>query len=168
MLTYRWDSHWPSGKRVVAIDVDTKRVAETNAGTMPFRDRGADELLPRVLKAGTFTCTTEPAVVSQADTVISVIGTPIDEYLNPRFEIMQDFVEQYEAYLRVGQLLGYVAQLLFYLCKGQWRHGNLPSYVKVRCGRKVSAFLCHCHARSPEQHYCAVVTAYWKGAHHQQ
>jgi UDP-N-acetyl-D-mannosaminuronic acid dehydrogenase len=94
-----------AGKRVIAIDVDAKRVAETNAGTMPFRDRGADELLPRVLKAGTFTCTTEAAVVSQADTVISVIGTPIDEYLNPRFEIMQDFVEQYEAYLRVGQLL---------------------------------------------------------------
>lgn len=93
------------GKRVVAIDVDAKRVAKTNAGTMPFRDRGADELLPRVLKAGTFTCTTEAAVVSRADTVISVVGTPIDEYLNPRFEIMQDFVEQYEAYLRAGQLL---------------------------------------------------------------
>jgi UDP-N-acetyl-D-mannosaminuronic acid dehydrogenase len=94
-----------AGKRVVAIDVDAKRVRETNAGTMPFRDRGADELLPRVLKVGTFTCTTEPAIVSQADTVISVVGTPIDEYLNPRFEIMQDFVAQYEAYLRTGQLL---------------------------------------------------------------
>jgi len=94
-----------AGKRVVAIDVDAKRVAETNAGTMPFRDRGADELLPRVMKAGMLTCTTDPAVVSQADTVISVVGTPIDEYLNPRFEIMRDFVEQYEAYLRAGQLL---------------------------------------------------------------
>jgi UDP-N-acetyl-D-mannosaminuronic acid dehydrogenase len=94
-----------AGKRVVAIDVDAKRVRETNGGTMPFRDRGADDLLPRVLKAGTFTCTTEPAVVSQADTVISVVGTPIDEYLNPRFEIVQDFVAQYEAYLRTGQLL---------------------------------------------------------------
>jgi UDP-N-acetyl-D-mannosaminuronic acid dehydrogenase len=94
-----------AGKRVVAIDVDAKRVRETNAGMMPFRDRGADDLLPRVLKTGTFTCTTEPAVVTQADTVISVVGTPIDEYLNPRFEIMQDFVAQYEAYLRTGQLL---------------------------------------------------------------
>ena len=94
-----------AGKRVVAIDVDAKRVRETNAGTMPFRDRGADELLPRVLKAETFTCTTAPAIVSQADTVISVVGTPIDEYLNPRFEIVQDFVAQYEAYLRTGQLL---------------------------------------------------------------
>ena len=94
-----------AGKHVVAIDVDAKRVRETNAGMMPFRDRGADDLLPRVLKAENFICTTEPAVVSQADTVISVVGTPIDEYLNPRFEIMQDFVAQYEAYLRAGQLL---------------------------------------------------------------
>lgn len=94
-----------AGKRVVAVDVDAKRVAETNAGRMPFRDRGADELLPRVLQAGTFTCTTDPTVVSEADTVISVVGTPIDEYLNPRFEIMRDFVEQYQAYLRAGQLL---------------------------------------------------------------
>jgi len=24
--------------------------------------------------------------------------------------------------------------------------------VRIRCGRKVSAFLCHCHARPPERH----------------
>src|SRR5688500_7726463 len=83
-----------AGTRVIAIAVDAKRVAETNLWTMPFVDRGADELLTRILKVGTFTCPKEAAVVNQSDTVISDFGNPIDEYLNPRFEIKQDFVEQ--------------------------------------------------------------------------
>lgn len=94
-----------AGKRVVAVDIDAKRVEETNSGRMPFQDRGADELLPRVLEAGTFLGATESAAVSKADTVITVIGTPVDEHLNPRFEVMRDFVEMYRTCLRPGQLL---------------------------------------------------------------
>lgn len=94
-----------AGKRVMAVDTDAQRVEQTNSGHMPFRDRGADELLPCVLKAGAFRCTTDLTAVSAADTVLTVIGTPVDEHLNPRFEVMRDFVKMYRTHLRSGQLL---------------------------------------------------------------
>jgi UDP-N-acetyl-D-mannosaminuronic acid dehydrogenase len=94
-----------AGKQVVAMDLNAKAVERTNAGHMPFDDKGADELLPEVLKAGTFRATTDSAVIREADVVITVIGTPLDEHLNPRFEVYADMLEADRTYLRNGQLL---------------------------------------------------------------
>jgi UDP-N-acetyl-D-mannosaminuronic acid dehydrogenase len=94
-----------AGKKVVALDLDAKKVAQANAGKMPFRDAGADELLPQVLKNGTFRCTTEASVIPTAEVVITVIGTPLDAHLNPRFEVYADLLDQDRSHLRKGQLL---------------------------------------------------------------
>jgi UDP-N-acetyl-D-mannosaminuronic acid dehydrogenase len=94
-----------AGQRVTALDLDADKVAATNAGKMPFTDRGADELLPRMLARGTFHCTTNPTAIREAEVVISVIGTPVDEHLNPRFEVMQNFVRGVREHLVDGQLL---------------------------------------------------------------
>jgi UDP-N-acetyl-D-mannosaminuronic acid dehydrogenase len=94
-----------AGKKVVALDLDAKKVALAGGGKMPFMDAGADELLPKVLKSGAFRCTTEPKVIRDADVVITVIGTPLDEHLNPRFEVYADLLDQDRSHLRKGQLL---------------------------------------------------------------
>ncbi len=60
----------------------------------------------------------------------------------------------------LNKLLGQVVELLFCLRRGQLRHGNLPSYVRVLCGRKVSASLHRCHAGSPERHATLAPLAY--------
>lgn len=94
-----------AGKKVVAMDLDARKVAETNAGRMPFLDAGADELLPKVLKSGNFRCTTDPGVIREADVVVTVVGTPLDEHLNPRFDVYKDLIEADSTHLRDGQLL---------------------------------------------------------------
>ena len=94
-----------AGRKVVALDLDKKKIAMASEGKMPFADAGADELLPKVLKAGTFRCTADPAVIREADVVITVIGTPLDEHLNPRFEVYADLLDQDRSHLRSGQLL---------------------------------------------------------------
>jgi UDP-N-acetyl-D-mannosaminuronic acid dehydrogenase len=94
-----------AGKQVVALDLDARKVEQANAGHMPFLDNGADELLPKVLASGKFRCTTDPAVISEAETVITVVGTPLDEHLNPRFEVYSDLLEADSSRLRAGQLL---------------------------------------------------------------
>jgi UDP-N-acetyl-D-mannosaminuronic acid dehydrogenase len=94
-----------AGKSVVALDRDAKKVAETNAGRMPFIDAGADELLTKVLKKDTFRCTTDPDVIHDADCVVTVIGTPLDEHLNPRLDVFRTLVGEYGKFLRKGQLL---------------------------------------------------------------
>jgi len=94
-----------AGKKVVAVDNSGPRVAQANAGVMPFVDEGADELLKKVLASGNFRATTDPKVISDAKVVITVIGTPLDEHLNPRFEVYQDLIDEERSHLRSGQLL---------------------------------------------------------------
>lgn len=93
-----------AGRRVVAFDNDAARVAAVNAGRMPFQDRGADALLPKVLASGFFRCTSDRRALSEAETVISVVGTPVDEYLNPKLYLMTDLILGHLDVLRPGQL----------------------------------------------------------------
>ncbi len=94
-----------AGKRVIALDIDAKKVDETNQGRMPFLDKGADELLLEVRRSGRFEATTDADVIRSADTVITVIGTPLDEHLNPRLEVYGDLIKKDRSRLRNGQLL---------------------------------------------------------------
>ncbi len=93
-----------AGVPVVGIDIDGPLVEATNAGRMPFSDRGADELLPRVLADGTFRCTTDLSAVREASAVVTVVGTPVDEHLSPRFEAMRDVILACRPHFRPGQL----------------------------------------------------------------
>jgi UDP-N-acetyl-D-mannosaminuronic acid dehydrogenase len=94
-----------AGKKVVALDIDAAKVAQTNEGRMPFLDKGADELLLEVRRRGTFEATTDAGAIATADTVITVIGTPLDEHLNPRLEVYGDLIKKDKSRLRKGQLL---------------------------------------------------------------
>ena len=94
-----------AGKKVVALDIDAQKVTETNQGRMPFLDKGADELLLEVRRNGMFEATTDADVIRSADTVITVIGTPLDEHLNPRLEVYGDLIKKDRSRLRNGQLL---------------------------------------------------------------
>ena len=50
---------------------------------MPFFEEGAQELLDKTLKNNLFSATTEHECIADAEIVIMVIGTPVDEHLNP-------------------------------------------------------------------------------------
>jgi len=50
---------------------------------MPFREEGAEELLPAMLASGRLTVTDDEAVLGQAENIIVVVGTPVDRFLNP-------------------------------------------------------------------------------------
>jgi UDP-N-acetyl-D-mannosaminuronic acid dehydrogenase len=93
-----------AGFAVDAVDRSSEAVAQVNRGSMPFLEDGAEELLQRVL-GRTLTVTADVAVVAKADAVICVIGTPIDEHLNPRHEVLLDAVAELVPHLHKGQLL---------------------------------------------------------------
>jgi UDP-N-acetyl-D-mannosaminuronic acid dehydrogenase len=93
-----------AGQKVVAIDIDAGKVSQVNAGRMPFKDRGASELLAGVLANGTFRASAEADLISNAEVVITVVGTPVDEYLNPRLYLITDLVAAHLGRLRSGQL----------------------------------------------------------------
>src|SRR3954463_7861078 len=71
------------GLRVTAYDINPRAVETVRSGQLPFWEPGAGEVLERILAAGTFTVTSDKASVRQAEHVIVVVGTPVDEHLNP-------------------------------------------------------------------------------------
>lgn len=93
------------GQKVIVYDISTAAVNTVRQGTMPFQEEGAAALLQKVLADGTLALSDSPAVISQSKIVIMIIGTPVDEHLNPKFQVMMDAVNQCLPYFRDGQTL---------------------------------------------------------------
>ncbi len=93
------------GLRVGAYDLDEVTVKTVNDGTMPFSEPGADEVLLEATRAGRLVASTDPAIVGTARSVIVVIGTPVDEHLNPDPNSLPRALSACFQYFRDGQLV---------------------------------------------------------------
>jgi len=93
------------GKRVCAFDINPKAGDLIAQGKMPFHERGAEKLLGEVLRSGCLSLSLDPKVVSEADSVIIIIGTPVGRHLNPEFEQLRNMIDAYMPFFRDGQLI---------------------------------------------------------------
>ena len=94
-----------AGISVVAFDINPVAVDLVNSKTMPFDEPEAPAILSQIIDAGLFRASTDPADVAKADAVIVVVGTPVDEHLNPDTQAVPDAVAALVPYLRDDQLL---------------------------------------------------------------
>jgi UDP-N-acetyl-D-mannosaminuronic acid dehydrogenase len=93
------------GAKVAIYDLSEAAVATVNSGRMPFAEPGAEEVLHRVLSAGRLEASADPAIVGTAEHVVVVIGTPVDEHLNPDQNAIPKALGGCASYLHDGQLL---------------------------------------------------------------
>lgn len=93
------------GSKVVIYDVSERAVATISSGKVPFSEPGAEPVLQRVIAEGRFSASTDPAVVATAKNVVVVIGTPVDEHLNPDPNAIPAALAGCSEYFRDGQLL---------------------------------------------------------------
>jgi len=93
------------GARVGIYDVSAEAVDAVNAGRMPFSEPGAPAVLERVLADGRLEASADPAIVATAEHVIVVIGTPVDEHLNPDAAAIPNALAGCAPYLCDGQIL---------------------------------------------------------------
>jgi UDP-N-acetyl-D-mannosaminuronic acid dehydrogenase len=93
------------GASVAIYDVSETAVDAVNAGHMPFAEPGAAEVLERSLAQGRLHASADPAIVGTADNVVVVIGTPVDEHLNPDQSAIPKALGGCAGHLRDGQLL---------------------------------------------------------------
>lgn len=70
------------GYQVSLYDINEKTIKMVNDGQMPFLEEGADELLKKYIGKN-LAATKDDSCLSTAKIIISVIGTPVDEHLNP-------------------------------------------------------------------------------------
>jgi len=93
------------GVNVCALDIDEHAMRIIGDGNMPFHEEGAEPALRRVLQNGKLTLSLDPSVISRTETVVVVIGTPVDRHLNPEFELLRQVMAGYLPYFHDGQLL---------------------------------------------------------------
>ena len=85
-------------------DVNADAVERISRGEAPFRDEGLADGLKDAL-AGGMMVSTSPKVLEDCDTIIVVIGTPVDEHLNPSFSVFDKLLTQLSEVIRDGQTL---------------------------------------------------------------
>lgn len=93
------------GARVVIYDISQQAVDMINNRELPFVEPGAEELLNKGLAAGRILASTDPAVVATAENLVVVVGTPVDEHLNPDPRAIPRALAQCAPFFRDGQLL---------------------------------------------------------------
>ncbi|ACU76992.1 nucleotide sugar dehydrogenase [Catenulispora acidiphila DSM 44928] len=93
------------GSSVVVYDISAEAVAAVNEARLPFEEPGAGPVIAAVVADGRLRASTDPAVVAGCEHVIVVIGTPVDEHLNPDQTAIPRALETCAPHFRDGQLL---------------------------------------------------------------
>jgi UDP-N-acetyl-D-mannosaminuronic acid dehydrogenase len=90
-----------SGISAVGLDVDKELAELVNAGVMPFREPGYEE----IIAGRTFHVVHDPSVVARAETIVVTVGTPLHNHIETDLSQVQDVLEGIGEHLRPGQLL---------------------------------------------------------------
>jgi len=94
-----------AGLRVGIFDISDATLERIGRGEMPFLENGAERLLRELLPTGRLELSADAAILSRTANVIVVIGTPIDEFLNPSMTMFERTVDQLAPHLRAGVLI---------------------------------------------------------------
>jgi len=94
-----------SGFEAISLDISEETVAKINNAEMPFAENGAQDLLIKTLANQTFKATTSHESIKTAEILIIVIGTPVDEHLNPDPNAVVNAVSACIPYMNSNQLV---------------------------------------------------------------
>src|SRR6202140_5044444 len=94
-----------SGYRVGIDDPDAAKIEQVRSGSVPFLENGAEELLRKLLPTGRLELSADPGLLQRTDTVVLVIGTPIDEFMNPSVRVFDRVLDDLLPHLRDGSLV---------------------------------------------------------------
>src|SRR6266542_2290148 len=94
------------GYTVGINDIDQAKIDQVMSGHAPFRETGAEALLTRLLPTGRLELSRDPAMLRRTRTVILVIGTPIDEFMNPSVRIFERVLDELTPHIQDGSLVG--------------------------------------------------------------
>ncbi|MGA3149944.1 MAG: hypothetical protein ABSF33_21095, partial [Acidimicrobiales bacterium] len=87
-----------SGLTVTLHDTNLAAVDSVRSGKMPHLEPGAPEVLQRTLADGRLSVSADVSSVGRCEFLVVVIGTPIDEHLNPDpqavVEVLEDVADE--------------------------------------------------------------------------
>jgi UDP-N-acetyl-D-mannosaminuronic acid dehydrogenase len=124
-----------AGLRVNVNDLNQTNLDTLAGGELPFIERDAQGALARALAAQRLVFTSSPDLISTGGPAIITIGTPVDEFLNPVRQVVQDCIDWMLPTLKDGQLV--VLRSTVFPGTTEW----LASYLEGK-GRKLEVAFC--------------------------
>ena len=93
-----------AGAETILLDINQDSVERVMSGSFPFMENGGDEQLKAALKKG-LTATTDAKQCENADVIVFVTGTPVDEHLNPKVSDVTKVFDMYSEFFKPGTLV---------------------------------------------------------------
>lgn len=93
------------GVRTLINDINEHSLSLLRKGEMPFMEEGAEPLLARALSEGMLGFSSDPADVAHVPILIVTIGTPVDDFHNPDYSLLENLIDALCPYLNDDQTL---------------------------------------------------------------
>ncbi len=90
------------GKKVIINDINEKAIKLVENCQVPFIEDGLEDVLKQTIGKTLF-LSSDKKVISESEFVVVVVGTPVDEHLNPVFSILKKFFDDIIPFLQDGQ-----------------------------------------------------------------
>ena len=94
-----------AGLKTVIYDLNSDAVEKIATGVFPFKEIHGLERLKDALSSGNLVTTSNPEKLSEVTSIITIIGTPVYDHLNPNPDAIRRSLQDLTNYLRDGQLL---------------------------------------------------------------
>lgn len=94
-----------AGLKTIILDKNQGALRMVAKGRMPFKEEGAQGLLKQALKKATLKTTNDLFALGQSEYIVIIIGTPIDEFLNPRMQDIHRIFDNIQPFLKAGQTI---------------------------------------------------------------
>ena len=89
------------GKKVIINDINEKAIESIRNCRAPFMEEGLEDILKQTVGKTLF-LSDDKKVISESEFVVVVVGTPVDEHLNPVFSTLKKFFDSITPFLRDG------------------------------------------------------------------
>jgi len=93
------------GLKTLIYDINESAVNQVRSGEMPFEEDGAPEMLRRVVQSGQLSVEAVPDHIAECEHLVLIVGTPVDEHLNPSFTSIHRAIDGCAKHLRNGQVM---------------------------------------------------------------
>lgn len=93
-----------AGLRVIAFDIDPVKVANLTNGVSYLSHLGQD-LVPALSASPRFKATNDPSLLSQADSIILCVPTPLGKHQEPDLSYVENSTKMVASVLRAGQIV---------------------------------------------------------------
>ena len=94
-----------AGLKTLIYDLNLSAIQKIMDGEFPFQEVDGNLKLKEAIKSGNLQATSDPARLSEVSVIITIIGTPVDDHLNPNPDAIRKSLQELTSHLRNNQLL---------------------------------------------------------------